>query len=37
MPSKDRHINFALMRDRVLANQDGGKQYWRRTDRSVER
>ncbi|MDT4895042.1 MAG: hypothetical protein QOH25_119 [Acidobacteriota bacterium] len=28
MPSKDRHINFALMRDRVLANQDG-KQYWR--------
>jgi MoCo/4Fe-4S cofactor protein with predicted Tat translocation signal len=29
MPSKDRHINFALMRDRVLANQDGGKQYWR--------
>jgi MoCo/4Fe-4S cofactor protein with predicted Tat translocation signal len=32
MPSKDRHINFALMRDRVLAAQDGkqdGKQYWR--------
>ena len=29
MPSKDRHINFALMRDRVLANQDGGKHYWR--------
>ena len=31
MPSKDRHINFALMRDRVLADQDrqGGKDYWR--------
>ncbi|MDT4968264.1 MAG: hypothetical protein QOJ64_3001, partial [Acidobacteriota bacterium] len=28
MPSSDRHINFALMRDRVLANQDG-KEYWR--------
>jgi MoCo/4Fe-4S cofactor protein with predicted Tat translocation signal len=27
MPSQDRHINFALMRDRVLANQ--GKEYWR--------
>ncbi|HEX8843638.1 MAG TPA: TAT-variant-translocated molybdopterin oxidoreductase [Pyrinomonadaceae bacterium] len=30
MPSKDRHINFALMRDRILANQDGGgREYWR--------
>ncbi|HYY55931.1 MAG TPA: TAT-variant-translocated molybdopterin oxidoreductase, partial [Pyrinomonadaceae bacterium] len=30
MASKDRHINFALMRDRILAGQDGdGKQYWR--------
>ncbi|HUQ31887.1 MAG TPA: TAT-variant-translocated molybdopterin oxidoreductase [Pyrinomonadaceae bacterium] len=32
MPSKDRHNNFALMRDRVLAAQDGkpdGKLYWR--------
>ncbi|MDT5120583.1 MAG: hypothetical protein QOC96_65 [Acidobacteriota bacterium] len=28
MPSNDRHINFALMRDRILANQNG-KQYWR--------
>jgi molybdopterin-containing oxidoreductase family iron-sulfur binding subunit len=27
MPSKDRHINFALMRDRILARQ--GKEYWR--------
>jgi Fe-S-cluster-containing hydrogenase components 1 len=27
MPSKDSHINFALMRDRILANQ--GKEYWR--------
>src|SRR5258707_12070022 len=28
MPSNDRHINFALMRDRVLADK-GGKQFWR--------
>ncbi len=28
MPSNDRHINFALMRDRVLAT-GGGKEYWR--------
>jgi molybdopterin-containing oxidoreductase family iron-sulfur binding subunit len=28
MPSKDSHINFALMRDRILADQNG-KQYWR--------
>ncbi len=28
MPSKDSHINFALMRDRILAEQNG-KQYWR--------
>jgi MoCo/4Fe-4S cofactor protein with predicted Tat translocation signal len=29
MPSKeDRHINFALMRDRVLS-KEGGKEYWR--------
>ncbi|MBC7912320.1 MAG: TAT-variant-translocated molybdopterin oxidoreductase [Pyrinomonadaceae bacterium] len=27
MPSKDRHINFALIRDRVLSRQ--GKEYWR--------
>ena len=26
--SEDRHINFKLMRDRVLASQ-GGKHYWR--------
>jgi molybdopterin-containing oxidoreductase family iron-sulfur binding subunit len=28
MPSKDRHINFRLMRDRILAKQDG-REYWR--------
>ncbi|HUE84415.1 MAG TPA: TAT-variant-translocated molybdopterin oxidoreductase [Pyrinomonadaceae bacterium] len=28
MASNDRHINFALMRDRILAQQDG-KNYWR--------
>src|ERR1044071_5870005 len=28
MPSKDSHINFALMRDRILAEQNG-KKYWR--------
>jgi MoCo/4Fe-4S cofactor protein with predicted Tat translocation signal len=28
MPSTDRHINFALMRDRILAKQDG-REYWR--------
>src|SRR3954463_14782184 len=28
MPSKDRHINFALMRDRILS-KGGGKQFWR--------
>jgi len=28
MPSENRHINFALMRDRVLA-QKSGKQFWR--------
>jgi MoCo/4Fe-4S cofactor protein with predicted Tat translocation signal len=28
MPSKDSHKNFALMRDRILAEQNG-KQYWR--------
>jgi MoCo/4Fe-4S cofactor protein with predicted Tat translocation signal len=28
MASQDRHINFALMRDRILARQDGRK-YWR--------
>lgn len=27
MPSQDRHINFALMRDRILETQ--GKEYWR--------
>ena len=27
MPSQDRHINFALMRDRILATE--GKEYWR--------
>src|SRR5918911_68974 len=28
MPIKDSHTNFALMRDRILADQDG-KEYWR--------
>jgi molybdopterin-containing oxidoreductase family iron-sulfur binding subunit len=28
MPSQDRHINFALMRDRILGRSDG-KGYWR--------
>ncbi|MGA9995106.1 MAG: TAT-variant-translocated molybdopterin oxidoreductase [Pyrinomonadaceae bacterium] len=28
MPSQDHHINFALMRDRILAEQNG-KEYWR--------
>jgi molybdopterin-containing oxidoreductase family iron-sulfur binding subunit len=28
MPSKDSHINFALMRDRILSKQ-GGREYWR--------
>jgi MoCo/4Fe-4S cofactor protein with predicted Tat translocation signal len=28
MPSKDQHINFRLMRDRILADQNG-KQFWR--------
>ncbi len=28
MPSKDSHQNFALMRERILAEQDG-KHYWR--------
>jgi MoCo/4Fe-4S cofactor protein with predicted Tat translocation signal len=28
MPSKDSHKNFALMRERILADQDG-KKYWR--------
>jgi molybdopterin-containing oxidoreductase family iron-sulfur binding subunit len=28
MPSTDRHINFRLMRDRILAKQDG-REYWR--------
>ncbi len=28
MPGEDRHINFKLMRDRILASQDG-KNYWR--------
>lgn len=28
MPSSDRHINFKLMRDRILSSQDG-KSYWR--------
>jgi MoCo/4Fe-4S cofactor protein with predicted Tat translocation signal len=29
MPSPDRHINFKLMRDRVLAQDKGGKNFWR--------
>ena len=34
MSDSDRHINFQLMRDHILAMQDGkdsrsGKQYWR--------
>ena len=28
MPTSDRHINFKLMRDRIVASQDG-KNYWR--------
>src|SRR5919202_1429952 len=28
MPSKESHANFALMRDRILAEQEG-KEYWR--------
>ena len=28
MPTSDRHINFKLMRDRIIASQDG-KNYWR--------
>src|SRR5215212_455825 len=28
MPSKDTHQNFALMRERILAEQDG-QRYWR--------
>src|SRR5215210_7592668 len=31
MPSKDQQTNFALMRDRILANQNG-KQFWRSLD-----
>src|SRR5258708_6779932 len=31
MPSSDQHINFALMRDRILQDQ-GGKEYWRSLD-----
>ncbi|HWT02250.1 MAG TPA: TAT-variant-translocated molybdopterin oxidoreductase [Pyrinomonadaceae bacterium] len=29
MPSTDSHKNFALMRERILAEQDGGPRYWR--------
>src|ERR1051325_11477526 len=29
MPSKDSHNNFALMRERILAEQNNGPQYWR--------
>ena len=29
MPSQDQHKNFRLMRDRILAEQDGGKKFWR--------
>jgi MoCo/4Fe-4S cofactor protein with predicted Tat translocation signal len=37
MADSDRHINFKLMRDHILAMQDGkdsrsGKQYWRSLD-----
>ncbi|MEO6391231.1 MAG: TAT-variant-translocated molybdopterin oxidoreductase, partial [Pyrinomonadaceae bacterium] len=33
MSSPDRHINFKLMRDRVLAGQDrSGKNFWRSLD-----
>lgn len=31
MPTSDRHINFSLMRERILASQDG-KKYWRSLD-----
>ncbi|HEY0379962.1 MAG TPA: TAT-variant-translocated molybdopterin oxidoreductase [Pyrinomonadaceae bacterium] len=29
MTSKDSHKNFSLMRERILAEQNGGPQYWR--------
>ncbi|MDQ3818665.1 MAG: TAT-variant-translocated molybdopterin oxidoreductase, partial [Acidobacteriota bacterium] len=29
MPSQDQHKNFRLMCDRILAEQDGGKKFWR--------
>ncbi|HVG32917.1 MAG TPA: TAT-variant-translocated molybdopterin oxidoreductase [Pyrinomonadaceae bacterium] len=35
MASSNRHINFALMRDRILADQEAqpdGKKYWRSLD-----
>ena len=39
--SDDRHINFKLMRDHILALQDGettrsGKKYWRSLDQLAE-
>src|SRR5258708_19382598 len=42
MPSEDRHINFKLMRDRILAADDGGRdargpsQYWRSLEEFVD-
>src|SRR5258708_1320755 len=42
MPSEDRHINFKLMRDRILAGDDGGRdargpgQYWRSLEEFVD-
>src|SRR3712207_7619083 len=35
MPSKDSHQNFALMRERILAEQDG-KHYWRSLEELAE-
>src|SRR5256885_2595023 len=29
MPSQDRHINFALLRDRLQEKREGGKKFWR--------
>ncbi|HEX8142130.1 MAG TPA: TAT-variant-translocated molybdopterin oxidoreductase [Pyrinomonadaceae bacterium] len=35
MSSQDRHINFALMRDRILGRQDG-KAYWRSLEEAAD-
>src|SRR5947209_16161664 len=36
MPSQDQHKNFALMRDRILAEQDSGKKFWRNLEELAE-